>query len=336
MKLSDIGEFGLIHRVSQQFLDLVSNNTFGIGDDCAVIPQSDTESLLVTTDLLIENVHFLRNKISPHALGHKALAVNLSDIAAMGGTPSAAFLSIGLPDEVELEWLDAFFAGIHDLSRQAFTPLLGGDTTKSKTDLIINFAVMGSVKPDQVKYRSTAKPGDIICVTGNLGDSGGGLNIILNNLEDAADSDNRFLVQAHHSPRPHLAEGQWLGKQPAVHAMLDVSDGIDSDIQQIMKASDVGAQIAVEQIPMSESLLRFSARHQWNAMESAVAGGEDYCLLCTVSPESYESVRSQFQQDFGRPLYSIGVITPAGALEYQQDGTRIRFGRRGWDHFKQG
>ncbi len=333
MNLADIGEFGLIHRIAPQFLENVKDNVHGIGDDCAVMPQDGGESLLVTTDLLVEDIHFLRHKISPHDLGYKSLAVNLSDIAAMGGTPTAAFLSIALPKDISVEWLDDYFAGLNKLSRETSTPLLGGDTTKSASGVIINIAVLGTAQNDVIKYRSTAKPGDVMCVTDYLGDSAGGLNIILNNVHDE-NPDIQNLIKAHHRPRPHLQEGRWLAQQHDVHAMLDVSDGIDSDIKRIMEESKVGAKVNVKHIPVSESLKKVAAQHNWNATEIAATGGEDYCLLCTIAPEAYDHINRKFEDEFGHPVFRIGEITEGADLAYFQDRQKIDFAKYGWDHFK--
>ncbi|MBN1481681.1 thiamine-phosphate kinase [candidate division KSB1 bacterium] len=334
MNLADIGEFGLIHRFAPQFLRDVQDNILGIGDDCAVIPHGQSESLLITTDLLLEDIHFLRSKIRPRELGRKSLAVNLSDIAAMGGTPLAAFLSLAIPKDTLVEWLDAFFAGLHSLSDETATPLLGGDTTQSKCGIVINIAVLGKAHPQQIKYRSTARVGDVICVTDVLGDSGGGLNILLQNLEHETDPDMQYLVQTHHNPTPQLAEGQWLAEQPSVNAMLDVSDGIDSDIQRIMEESKVGARIDIESIPISSSLNATSTRFGWNAKEIAATGGEDYCLLCTIDPKKYDEMANKFEKKFNKPLFRIGVIQPGELLHYYQDNQSVDFAKHGWNHFK--
>lgn len=334
MNLAEIGEFGLIHRFAPQFLKDVQGDTIGIGDDCAVIPHSQHESLLVTTDLLLEDVHFLRSKISAQELGRKSLAVNLSDIAAMGGKPVAAFLSIAIPKDLAVEWLDEFFCGLHTLSNQTATPLLGGDTTQSKHGIVINIAVIGKAQPEKIKYRSSARLGDVICVTDVLGDSGGGLNILLQNLEYNADPKMLHLVHVHHNPSPQLAEGQWLAKQRAVHAMLDVSDGIDSDIRRIMEESRVGARVDIENIPISSSLRTISSRFGWNAREIAATGGEDYCLLCTIDPSMYPVIAQKFEKRFKKPLYQIGYIQSGEHLDYFLDNQRIDFAKHGWDHFK--
>ncbi|MBN1466722.1 thiamine-phosphate kinase [candidate division KSB1 bacterium] len=333
MKLSDIGEFGLIHRIAPQFLRNLPKDVLGIGDDCAVLPINENESLLITTDLLVEEVHFIRDKISARQLGHKSLAVNLSDIAAMGGSPTAAFLSIGLPEDIPVEWLDDFFAGLGELSHKTGTPLLGGDTTRSRRHLVINMAVLGRAHPGKIKYRSTAQVGDIICVTDFLGDSGGGLHILLQGMRSEENAHACQLVSAHCQPRPQLQEGAWLAKHDAVHAMLDVSDGIDSDIRRIMEESKVGARINVSDLPLSAALLELSEQFGWDATEIAASGGEDYCLLCTISPQEFAKIAQNFAGQFGRPLFRIGVIAQADALVYHQDDKIVHLAKHGWDHF---
>lgn len=334
MKLSAIGEFGFIHRIAPPFLKDLPDSIVGIGDDCAVIPWQNDALLLVTTDMLIEDVHFIRSKIPPSDLGYKSLAVNLSDIAAMGGTPTSAYISIGIPEDIEVEWLDKFYAGLHELAESSKVHLLGGDTTKSPNHLVINIAVLGSVKSENVKYRSSAKEGDIICVTDFIGDSGGGLRILLENCE--MDADAKELVYRHHRPRPHLEEGIWLAKQNGVRAMMDVSDGIDSDLHRIMERSNCGAEIQVENLPVSPLLKRVSEKYNWDAFEIAATGGEDYCLLVTIAPESFFQVASQFEIEFGRELFNIGKITkPESGLSYVKNGQQIKFGKPGFNHFSE-
>ncbi len=334
MKLEDIGEFGLIDRIRPGFSENLPPSIMGIGDDCAVIKQEGNSSLLVTADLLIQDVHFLVERISAFELGYKSLAVNLSDIAAMGGEPESAFLSIGLPEEIEIEWLDQFFSGIRDLSKSSGTAVAGGDTTHSGQGIIINFTVIGNAGPDRIKYRSAAEPGDLICVTGNLGDSGGGLIALLADMDENSSSELKALVRAHHMPRPHLEEGKLLASEEGVHAMLDLSDGVDSDIRRIMESSGVGAGIEIEKLPVSPELRDACSRYGWNQYELAAAGGEDYCLMCTAAPESYESINKRFRKAFGRDLHNIGRITGTGELEYTDKKGRVKLTRRGWDHFR--
>ena len=334
MKLDDLGEFGLIDRIRPGFSENLPSSITGIGDDCAVIRTDGESSLLVTTDLLIQDVHFLIERISAFELGYKSLAVNLSDIAAMGGEPESAFLSIGLPGEIEIEWLDQFFSGIRDLAGSTGTSVAGGDTTHSGNGIIINFALFGKARPDRIKYRSTAEPGDLICVTGSLGDSGGGLIALLADMDEDSSPALKELVRAHHMPRPHLEEGKFLASEEGVHAMLDLSDGVDSDIRRVMESSGVGAAIEIEKLPVSEELRDACSRFGWDIYELAAAGGEDYCLMCTVAREEYQSINSRFRKTFDRDLHEIGRVTGTGDLEYTDKKGRVKLSGHGWDHFR--
>ena len=332
MKLSTIGEFGLIRRFSPPFLKRLTEGVTGIGDDCAVLPYRDGLSLLVTTDMLVEDIHFLRSRIPPRDLGYKSLAINLSDIAAMGGTPENAFLALGLPGDIEVEWIDEFFAGLQELCGEENVSLLGGDTTRSPSPLIVSLTVTGTVATAKAKYRSAAMPGDAVCVTGVLGDSGGGLRVLL--AGGPRDEDESCLVRQHHRPRAHLAEGRWLAGRDGVHAMMDVSDGIDSDLRRIMERSRCGAEVELDRLPVSPELGRVAARHGWQVPEIAAADGEDYCLLLTVVPAAFEEIAAAFAAEFGRPLPRIGTVTaPQSGLVYVREGRRWELGKQGFDHF---
>jgi thiamine-monophosphate kinase len=332
-KLSTIGEFGLINRISKNFTQGLPPEITGIGDDCAIIPFNDKYALLVTTDMLIEDQHFLKKKISPYELGYKSLAVNLSDIAAMGGTPENAFLSLGIPVTTEIKWLDEFFRGLKYLADKSKTLLLGGDISKSDNKLIINIAVTGKADKSKIKKRNTAKPGDIICVTDFVGDSGGGLKALLNNLP--LNKDIKYLVSRHYLPVPSINEGKWFAELPGVHAMIDVSDGIESDIHRILESSDVGAEIDLDKIPVSETLLKVTEKYNWNKYEIAVNGGEDYCLMLTVENHQFEYVKNNFSTLFSKPLFPIGEITDnRGNLTFKLNNKKIDFSKHGFDHFK--
>ncbi|MBC7362985.1 MAG: thiamine-phosphate kinase [Candidatus Aminicenantes bacterium] len=336
LKLTDIGEFGFIARFSPAFLADLPKKLKGIGDDCAVIPWKDHRHLLVTTDLLVDGVHFLKDKITAEDLGYKSLAVNLSDIAAMGGRPLFAFLSLAIPPETELTYLDGFFRGWHELSRQTGVHLLGGDTTRSLEKLVINVAVLGEARTPFIKYRSEARAGDIIAVTGPLGDSEGGLRLILSGLtEKKLAAEEKYLLRRHFRPQPHLEEGQFLARQPEVRAMMDVSDGLDSDLRRIMEQSDCGVEVKLEKLPVSKQLRVCSQKYGWNLEEMAAAGGEDYCLLVTVAPEKFLALKRKFHQRFKRPLTDIGLITSRkGEKIYLRDGQRVELKKSGFDHFK--
>jgi len=331
MRLSELGEFGLIRRFAPHFEKGVAPGTVGIGDDCAVIPQGD-ERLLVTTDLLVEDVHFLRRGIRARDLGYKSLAVNLSDIAAMGAVPESAFLSLALPKDTDVAWIDAFFEGIAELAETSGTALLGGDTTGSRQGVIINIAVMGRARPEHIKLRGDARPGDIICLTGPTGESGAGLKVLLEN-RPAGELESR-LIEAHNRPRPHLEEGLFLGGQHAVHAMMDVSDGVDSDLRHILRASNVGASVNLEQVPISKMLAKASEQLGFHALELALAAGEDYCLLATIDAQAFSEIDAAFAQQFGHGLAAIGRITEkANDFHYLRDGKSVSLADHGFDHF---
>lgn len=331
--LSEIGEFGLIKRFSQQFLKDLPIDHIGIGDDCAIIPLNKKEVLLVTTDMLIEDSHFIRNKISAFDLGQKSLMVNLSDIAAMGGTPGSAFLSIGLAAGSEIEWIDNFFKGIKSVCDEYGVYLMGGDTTKSPDRIVVNIVVIGKSITSKVKKRSAAIPGDIICVNDFVGDSGGGLRILLENLP--GDKDAKYLVRRHNCPRANVKEGKWLADYKEVHAMIDISDGIESDIHRLMESSNVGAEIELDRIPLSGELMRVAGKYGWNAHEIGVAGGEDYCLMFTISEKGFDKIIRDYEKEFRKPFYKIGRIKEASAgLTFLYNGKITSLGKHGWDHFR--
>lgn len=325
MKIKEIGEFGLIGRIAENFKSLIPQGWEGIGDDCAVIPWIDDRSLVVTTDLLVEKVHFLREQITPYELGYKSLAVNLSDVAAMGARPMATFLSLGLPsDSVEVGWCDAFFAGYRSFG----VPLLGGDTTSSQEGIIINITVLGIADNDRLKRRNAARPGDLIVVTGPLGDSAAGLQAILDNLPSAPDTEE--LIRLHHQPRPHLEEGVWLGRQAGVHAMMDVSDGVASDLLHILRASSLAATVNTESIPLSPRMRQAAEKYGWDALKLALSGGEDYVLLLTLDQTQAQAIRERFRQEFGRELHVIGECR-TGKPEISYGGVANEFS--GFKHF---
>ena len=295
MSLKNIGEFGLIAEIRDAFKagmpDLYrpyenksSEALKGIGDDCAVLSQHDGMVTLVSTDMLVEGDHFLLDDISPYQLGWKSAAVNISDIAAMGGRPTATFLALALPAKLGNAWMKEFIRGYRDISVRFSCPLLGGDTTSSPDGLSICVTVLGQCRKGAERCRDMAHEGDLVCVTGCLGDSAAGLRIILDNK--LRDTDAVQLIEKHYLPMPRVEEGLKLAATPGVHAMMDISDGIGSDLRHILKASRKGAEIDVMSLPLSGELNRVCAREGWDPVELATCGGEDYELLFTITPEA--------------------------------------------------
>jgi thiamine-monophosphate kinase len=334
MNLKEIGEFGFIKKISRGCLIRPDNIIKAIGDDAAAFISEPDRLTLITTDLLVERIHFLRNAISGFDLGYKSLAVNLSDIAAMGGTAREAFVSIAIPDDCHLDYLEAIYNGIKDLAAKFDVNVLGGDTTSSKVDLIINIVVQGTVPKNELLCRDAARPGDVIFSTGFLGDSKAGLHLILNQI--AADNETlEALLKAHLLPQPHLPEGCFLARQAGVHAAIDTSDGLSSDLAHIAEESRVGARLFAEKIPISQNLTDFCTRFNFDPVDYALSGGEDYTLLLTIAPENADKIASAFEEEFKRPLFAIGEITAKKhiALVYP-DGETKPLIPTGWDHFK--
>jgi thiamine-monophosphate kinase len=334
MELSQIGEFGFIKKISRGCVIRPDNIIRSIGDDAAAFTVPPGRVSLITTDLLVESIHFIRKTITGFDLGYKSLAVNLSDIAAMGGEAREAFVSLGIPLKCPLDYLEAVYDGMKHLAARFNVNILGGDTTSSNSDLIINVVVHGIVASNKLLRRDAAQPGDIIFSTGYLGDSKAGLHLVLNNL--ALDSSAmQVLYRAHVLPEPHLLEGRFLADQSGMRAAIDVSDGLSSDLGHIAEQSAVGAQIYVSEIPISDSLKKFCAVFGFDPVEYALRGGEDYTLLCTAAAENAEEIAQKFQNEFQRPLFRIGKTTADQRLEaIFPDGTAKPILPRGWDHFK--
>ncbi len=334
MKLKEIGEFGFINKISRGCLIRPDNIIRAIGDDAAAFTVPSDRVSLITTDLLVERIHFIRKTISGFDLGYKALAVNLSDIAAMGGEAREAFVSIGIPQECPLDYLEAIYDGMKHLAAKFDVNILGGDTTGSVIDLIINVVVYGTAAKDQLLRRDAAEPGDVIFSTGYLGDSKAGLHLILNNLP-LDSTEMQALYRAHVLPEPHLREGRFLAGQPGIRAAIDISDGLSSDLGHIAEQSGVGAIIYAHDIPVSDSLQTFCDTYGFDPVEYALSGGEDYTLLCTAASEKAEEIARKFQNEFKRPLFPIGKTTSESRLLITYpDGTSKALTPGGWDHFK--
>jgi thiamine-monophosphate kinase len=334
MTLEQIGEFGFINKISRGCLIRPDNIVRAIGDDAAAFTVPSDQVSLITTDLLVERIHFIRKTISGFDLGYKSLAVNLSDIAAMGGEAREAFVSIGIPLKCPLDYLEAVYDGMKHLAAKFNVNILGGDTTRSEIDLIINVVVHGMATKDRLLCRDAAEPGDIIFTTGYLGDSRAGLHLLLNHLP-VDSTEMQALYRAHVLPEPHLREGRFLASQSGIRAAIDISDGLGSDLGHIAEQSSVGATIYASEIPVSDSLQKFCGAFGFDPLEYALRGGEDYTLLCTAAPEKAKEIARKFQNKFKRPLFRIGQTTADRRLQIAYpDGTSKPISPRGWDHFK--
>ncbi len=331
--LRRIGEFGFIGRIARTPLFRPSGVIQGIGDDASVFEPPEGKVMVLTTDMLVEGVHFSA-EVGLELVGRKSLAVNLSDVAAMGAEPLDAYVSIGVSQNTSLAQLDEFYRGLCDVAREHRVNILGGDTTRSPGPLIISIAVTGFASREEIVLREGASPGDLIYVTGFLGDSAAGLDI-LRRKRSWPEEKASALLKAHLDPRPHIEEGRFLAKSGWVRAMMDVSDGVASDLRHICSRSSVGAVLREEWIPMSRAFREYCERFSLDPLELALGGGEDYCLLAVVSRDAQEKLEKDFERIFRRPIWRLGEITPGNDLVMiRKDGTTMLLPQMGWDSFR--
>ena len=334
MKLREIGEFGLIARIRDRLANLPSNVIQGIGDDCAVSSISPGNQLVTTTDLLVEEVHFDLSFLSASELGRKSLAVNLSDIAAMGARPRFAFLSLAIPERLSVEFLDGFLKGFLELAAPYGVSLLGGDTSASPDRFFINVTLLGEGKRKNLVFRHGAKPGDDLYVTGTLGDSFLGLQIARRKKRKPLTPEEAFLLNRHFNPTPRVKEGRLLGEKKLAGSMIDVSDGLLSDLGHICEESNVSATIFTHQIPLSDPLRIQARKMKFLDWQVAIQGGEDYELLFSASPGKAPEVLAQGKR-WKCGITRIGRIeSPGKGIVVQGEEGPIDSRRfRGYDHF---
>lgn len=327
-----IGEFDLIARYFEQPQNWHDPSVqLSIGDDCALLALPAHTQLAITTDTMVENTHFLPS-ISPQDLAYKALATNLSDLAAMGAQPKWISLALTLPN-VNETWLQAFSQSFIETLSAYDVSLIGGDTTKGP--LSVTITAQGWVENGKALCRHQAKAGDLIYVSGTLGDSAAGLQRLISG-ESAVNSEERFLIQRHLRPTPRVSLGRALSAHQLAHAAIDLSDGLISDLRHILKRSQCAAEIELSDLPLSSSLLNLYARSQ--AEQWALSGGEDYELCFTVPPEK-QSLLDSVLNDLNLPYTCIGRITEAEcgqfSLRFLRHGQPTHFSSQsGFDHFK--
>jgi len=330
----ELGEFGLIERIAGLFNQNNDPDFSGIGDDCAAIRLNSSRTLLVTTDMMLEERHFRREWISARDLGYKSLAVNLSDISAMGGTPRYAFLSIGLPPDSSPDWLDGFFHSASSLCEAHGVQLAGGDTAKSRS-IIINYTVLGFIDDGKILRRSSAKPGDKIGLVGKVGESGAGYKLLRESI-DTENPAHSELIKAHNRPTLFIKEAGFLAESGYVRAMIDLSDGIQSDAQHIAKQSGVALSIDVNKLPISKSLTEVCKKFFWPMEEIALTAGEDYSLLFTFDGKKKDILKQRFSESFSGTDFSvIGEVKEGDAgVRFFKNGEPFELQQHGFDQFK--
>jgi len=335
MLVSELGEFGLIGRIARRLPSPGEGVVVGVGDDVAVLRTDGEHYLLATCDIQVEGVHFLREAIGPYRLGRKAAAINLSDIAAMGGVPTYLLVSLAMPPETEASFIDELYRGLQDEVSAAGADIVGGNMASLPDRFMIDIFLLGWVEPGHLLLRSGAQVGDMICVTGVLGDSAAGLALLSNPQAEVDPGAREQLLAAHLTPTPRLLEGRTLAGTGAVTAAIDVSDGILSDIGHICERSRVGAEIWAERLPISEAARSAASATGRDVLDLALRGGEDYQLLFTVPQPQVGEVIEEVWAATGTLVTVIGQILPtsAGIEVVLPNGTRVPAGQGGWDHF---
>lgn len=328
MEIKEIGEFGLIDLIKDATIVDESSVVVGIGDDAAVVRATPKMLQLMTTDMLVEGIHFDLSFTSPTQLGYKALAVNLSDIAAMGGVACQAVISIALPKDSKPEFMVELYQGMKKIAQQFKVNIVGGDTVASLGGVIINVAVLGEVLPQYLQRRSTAAIADIVVVTGDLGNAAAGLVCLQAGEKGASFSD--ILIQDHLLPMPQMEMAGYIAKYAS--SMNDISDGLASEASEIATASGVGLCIDATKVPLSQALRESSAVFGRNALDFALYGGEDYQLLFTITEQNYKKL---CQHTLPNKLTVIGRVTDKEkCVELIQENRQIvNLKPKGYNHF---
>jgi thiamine-monophosphate kinase len=333
--VSVLGERALIERITSR-LSLPSWVVVGPGDDAAVIEPERGALEVLTTDAQVEGIHFDQRFVPPDAIGHRALAVNLSDLAAMGASPRAALLSLVLPDMLEVVTIDGVLDGLLALAARHRVALVGGNIARSPGPFVIDVTVTGAAKPRRVLRRAGARPGDDVYVTGTIGDAAVGLRSLRGRQPGGvaeAEPDVRVCEQRYLRPEPRLRAGMLLGRIRAASSCVDLSDGLADGVRQIAEASKVGMVLDGASVPISGEARRWHALHGQDALEASLAGGDDYELLFTVRPTHRGRLRAVEKEIGALPITKIGVVTRDQRLIVRgRDGDRDL--PAGFEHFR--
>jgi thiamine-monophosphate kinase len=327
--IADLGEFGLIDRITRRLRRPDRDVPVGIGDDTAVIDIGGPTLLLATVDMQVEGRHFIRERTPPRLFGRRIGAVNLSDIASMGGRPRWALTSLALPPDLPVEWVDAFIEGLDEILAQFGAVVVGGNLTGAD-QIAADLTLLGDVERGHVLTRSGAQHGDLICVTGTLGRSAAGRAAL-----DAGVQIRDFdaAIEAHLAPSPRIREGQALARTGYVHAMIDLSDGLAGDLRHICDASDTGAVVYADRLPLSADTTHIAKALSLDPVALAAAGGEDFELLFTASPDAFDRIARSLADGPGTVLTTIGEIVDRAEGYRLIDAGGKTLELRGWDHF---
>jgi thiamine-monophosphate kinase len=335
MEIRELGELYLVKKLTRQFTPGHPRVVKGIGDDTSVTRQDNSKYLLCTTDTLVEDTHFSLHYTSPRNLGRKAVSISASDIAAMGGAPIFLFTSITLPPSISIDFISLLYKGIKERALEFDIALIGGNTSSSPDKIIINTTILGEVPKDQVVFRTGASVGNMIYVTGHLGDSGLGLKMLKERQKTKNKSQNlkNKAILKHINPVPRVREGRAIAKNKLATSMIDISDGLISDLRHISEESGIGATIWLEKLPISAGLKKWLTGHPQD-ITLALGGGEDYELLFTA-PKGTAAAIDALSKKLDIPITHIGEIMPkrCGITILDEEGDIFHLANEGFEHF---
>ncbi len=340
MDISSLSEFALIARLTTG-LSSCADVDLGVGDDCAVLDLGgESDLLLATCDSQVEGIHFTLQTSTPEQIGHKALAINLSDIAAMGGLPRYALVSLILPPHLPIATMDGIYTGLRREAERYSTTIVGGNIASAgkSEQLIIDITALGTVERGHALRRDGARPGDLLCVTGFLGDSAAGLYTLLHPSVSYPQDALKTVQAIHCTPSPRIPEGRVLSalRPQVITAMLDISDGLSGDLGHLCERSHVGARLDLPHLPLSDALYTIATSVGYDPLHWALHGGEDYELLFTIAPDHAQTVIDAVLQATGTPVTIIGEILPpeAGLRARYPGGREALLKVASWDHLK--
>jgi len=332
LKLSQAGEFGLIERIRRIVGDKDPGVVLGIGDDAAVFRSTPGWLTVLTTDALVEGVHFHLRYTPTESLGWKALAVNISDVAAVGGIPRYAVVSLALPAKWSVEDVEALYRGMVRCGKAYGCRLVGGDTVRSLGGCFLSVALVGEVEEKYIIRRSGAQEGDLLCVTGEIGGARAGLEVLSagQDRERFPESVSRFL-----EPRVRLQEARFLAQKVGVSSMIDISDGLSSEVQHLCRESHLGCRLWEEKIPLEREVILWAGEQGEDVSTYALGSGEEYELLFTVAKSKFEHWQKQGEDKNKVKTTVIGEMFPKKeGIKVVRRGKAFPLLAKGWDHFR--
>ena len=339
-RISESSEFRLIQAIKRQSAGPnLPSLLKGIGDDAAIVQFTKNKDLLISTDLMVEGIHFDLKLTSFQELGYRATCANISDIAAMGGTPRYVLTSVALPPTFSLNNLRSLYRGLLSCCHQYQMRLIGGDTSASKRGVFLGITILGTVGTHEALPRCGAKIGDKIYTTGTLGDSWAGLRLLSSRRKPSkrhlGKRISQFLINRHLRPTPRIDIGRWLSTNRLATAAIDLSDGLSGDLTHLCQESGVGALIDETKLPISPQCHAFACERRLNPISVALEGGEDYELLFTV-PAQYQTKLKEIQNNFDVQITSIGTVKPRkfGMRLKSADGSYRPLVQTSYDHFR--